>query len=116
MLEPMIRSSQIFDSIAVFIDADACPVKQEIYRVAERHARKGTAVKVLVVTNSPIAMPRDIFLAGGRTLPLPLVGRGRGGGREVIRKDRRFLACVFARASPPDPPPHPPPTRGEGAG
>ena len=23
---------------AVYIDADACPVKQEIYRVAERHA------------------------------------------------------------------------------
>jgi uncharacterized protein YaiI (UPF0178 family) len=28
--------------IKIFIDADACPVKQEIYRVAERHARKGT--------------------------------------------------------------------------
>jgi uncharacterized protein YaiI (UPF0178 family) len=24
--------------IAIYIDADACPVKQEIYRVAERHA------------------------------------------------------------------------------
>jgi uncharacterized protein len=43
----------------VTIDADACPVKQEIYRVAERNALKGTALKVLVVTNSPIAMPRD---------------------------------------------------------
>jgi uncharacterized protein len=45
--------------IALFIDADACPVKQEIYRVAERHALKGTALKVFVVTNSPIAVPRD---------------------------------------------------------
>jgi hypothetical protein len=26
---------------AIYIDADACPVKQEIYRVAERHACKG---------------------------------------------------------------------------
>jgi len=34
-------------------------VKQEIYRVAERHALKGTALKVLVVTNSPIAVPSD---------------------------------------------------------
>jgi uncharacterized protein len=50
--------------IALFIDADACPVKQEIYRVAERHALKGTAVKVYVVTNSPIAVPRDIFVGG----------------------------------------------------
>ena len=48
----------------LLIDADACPVKQEIYRVAERHALKGTAVKVFVVTNSPIAVPRDIFVGG----------------------------------------------------
>jgi uncharacterized protein YaiI (UPF0178 family) len=27
--------------IAIYIDADACPVKQEIYRVAERPTRKG---------------------------------------------------------------------------
>ena len=52
--------------IALFIDADACPVKQEVYRVAERHALKGTALKVFVVTNSPIAVPRDVFVAGGR--------------------------------------------------
>ena len=45
--------------IALYIDADACPVKQEIYRVAERHALKGTALKVFVVSNSPIAVPRE---------------------------------------------------------
>jgi uncharacterized protein YaiI (UPF0178 family) len=45
--------------ISLFIDADACPVKQEIYRVAERHALKGVALKVFVVSNSPIAVPRD---------------------------------------------------------
>ena len=45
--------------ISIFIDADACPVKQEIYRVAERHALKGVALKVFVVSNSPIAVPRD---------------------------------------------------------
>ena len=45
--------------ISIFIDADACPVKQEVYRVAERHALKGTDLKVLVVSNSPIAVPRD---------------------------------------------------------
>jgi uncharacterized protein len=48
--------------ITLYIDADACPVKQEIYRVAERHARKGIALKVFVVSNSPIAVPRDEFL------------------------------------------------------
>jgi uncharacterized protein YaiI (UPF0178 family) len=39
--------------IRIFIDADACPVKAEIYRVAERH---GT--KVFVVSNSVMAIPR----------------------------------------------------------
>jgi uncharacterized protein YaiI (UPF0178 family) len=48
--------------ISIFIDADACPVKQEIYRVAERHALKGVALKVYVVSNSPIAVPRDEFV------------------------------------------------------
>ncbi len=49
-------------SITTYIDADACPVKQEVYRVAERHARKGAVLKVFVVTNSPIAIPRDEFI------------------------------------------------------
>jgi uncharacterized protein len=47
--------------IAIYIDADACPVKQEMYRVAERHVRKGAAPKVFVVSNAPIAVPRDLF-------------------------------------------------------
>ncbi len=46
--------------ISLYIDADACPVKQEIYRVAERHAGKGVALKVYVVSNAPIAVPRDM--------------------------------------------------------
>ena len=58
--------------IAIFIDADACPVKQEIYRVAERHAGKGTALKVFVVSNSPIAVPRDM----GDLLERVVVGSG----------------------------------------
>jgi len=47
-------------TIVIYIDADACPVKQEVYRVAERHG-----LKVYVVSNSPIAVPRD-YLIGGR--------------------------------------------------
>jgi uncharacterized protein len=48
--------------ITLYIDADACPVKAEVYRVAERHALKGLALKVFVVSNSPIAVPRDSFV------------------------------------------------------
>ena len=40
--------------IEIYVDADDCPVKSEVYRVAERHG-----LKVLVVSNSPIAVPRD---------------------------------------------------------
>ncbi len=38
--------------IAILVDADACPVKDEIYRVAARYA-----VPVTVVSNSPIRVP-----------------------------------------------------------
>jgi uncharacterized protein YaiI (UPF0178 family) len=40
--------------ILIYVDADACPVKQEVYRVAERHR-----LKVYVVSNSGVAVPRD---------------------------------------------------------
>jgi uncharacterized protein YaiI (UPF0178 family) len=45
--------SQPAKAITIYVDADACPVKAEIYRVAERYA-----LKVYVVSNSPIAIPR----------------------------------------------------------
>ena len=49
--------------IHLYIDADACPVKAEVYRVAERFLLRGTALKVVVVSNAPIAVPRDEFIA-----------------------------------------------------
>ena len=39
-------------TIQILVDADACPVKEEIYRVADRHQ-----VAVLVVSNSPFRVP-----------------------------------------------------------
>ena len=39
---------------AIYVDADACPVKAEIYRVAERYK-----LKVFVVSNSYLNVPRD---------------------------------------------------------
>jgi uncharacterized protein YaiI (UPF0178 family) len=42
------------EPIAIYIDADACPVKPEIYRVAERYG-----LKVYVVSNSYMNVPRD---------------------------------------------------------
>ncbi len=39
--------------IRIFVDADACPVKPEVYRVAERHG-----LKVFVVANAFMNVPR----------------------------------------------------------
>lgn len=38
--------------ICILVDADACPVKDEIYQVAWRHE-----VRVVIVSNSPIRVP-----------------------------------------------------------
>ena len=43
--------------IVVYVDADACPVKDEVYRVAQRC---GLAVRI--VANSPIAVPREPWI------------------------------------------------------
>jgi uncharacterized protein len=49
----------------IFIDADACPVKAEVYKVAMRHG-----LKVVVVANSYMAVPRepwiDLVVVGGK--------------------------------------------------
>jgi uncharacterized protein YaiI (UPF0178 family) len=93
--------------IEIYVDADACPVKAEIYRVAERHVLKGDGLKVLVVSNSPIAVPREPWVErvvvgagmdaaddwiagrGGRgdvivTADVPLASRGVKAGAAVI--------------------------------
>jgi uncharacterized protein len=44
-------------SNAIYIDADACPVKGEIYRVAERYG-----LKVFVVSNSWMNVPRQPWI------------------------------------------------------
>ncbi len=38
----------------IFVDADACPVKEEIFRVATRFG-----LRVLLVSNSPLRLPRN---------------------------------------------------------
>jgi uncharacterized protein len=51
--------------IRILVDGDACPVKEEIYKVAWRHA-----VAVVVVSNSPFRVPvhplvRRVVVDGG---------------------------------------------------
>ena len=42
----------------IFIDADACPVKQEVYRVASRHR-----LKVTLVANSWMRVPNERWIS-----------------------------------------------------
>ena len=43
--------------MSIYVDADACPVKEEVYRVARRYR-----TKVFVVANSPIRVPQEDIL------------------------------------------------------
>src|SRR5215510_6281743 len=40
--------------LRIYIDADACPVKAEVYKVARRYA-----LRVAVVANAPLRVPTD---------------------------------------------------------
>jgi|TARA_R110000824_G_scaffold74541_5_gene189423 uncharacterized protein YaiI (UPF0178 family) len=42
----------VTSALEILVDADACPVKDEIYRVADRHQ-----VAVVIVSNSPFRVP-----------------------------------------------------------
>ncbi len=42
----------------IYVDADACPVKNEVYKVAERHG-----AEVFVVSNSFLQVPRQTFIS-----------------------------------------------------
>jgi hypothetical protein len=91
-------------SISIYIDADACPVKQEVYRVAERHALKGVALKVFVVSNSPIAVPRyemieRVVVAAGMDAADDWIAERAGRGDVVITADVPLASrCVKAGA------------------
>ena len=40
--------------LTIYVDADACPVKAEVYRVAGRYS-----MRVVVVANAPLRVPTD---------------------------------------------------------
>lgn len=93
--------------IALYLDADACPVKPEAYRVAGRHG-----IKTLVVANSVLNVPFDalierVVVGGGFdaaddwiagrvargdivvTADVPLAARAVAAGADAIAPDGR---------------------------
>jgi uncharacterized protein len=95
----------LITAIVIYIDADACPVKQEVYRVAERHVLKGAALKVFVVSNSPIAVPRDemverVVVGGGMDEADNWIAERARAGDVVITADIPLASrCVKAGAT-----------------
>jgi uncharacterized protein len=43
--------------LTLYVDADACPVKDEVYRVARRYG-----MRVAVVANAPLRVPADALI------------------------------------------------------
>ncbi|MXO93993.1 YaiI/YqxD family protein [Erythrobacter arachoides] len=103
--------------MAVLVDADACPVKEEIYRVAERHRAHvrvvsnaafrvpvGARVKRIVVTDAFDAADDWIAAhAGPRTVVVTgdilLAGRALRAGARVLKHDgREFDAASIGSA------------------
>jgi uncharacterized protein YaiI (UPF0178 family) len=86
-------------AIALYVDADACPVKPEIYRVAERHR-----VKVFVVSNSFLQVPQDplierVVVSSGFDAADDWIAERAGRGAIVITADIPLASrCVKAGA------------------
>src|SRR6516164_3999861 len=45
---------EVWRMLTIYVDADACPVKAEVYRVARRYG-----LRVAVVANAPLRVPTD---------------------------------------------------------
>jgi len=85
-------------TLVIFIDADACPVKDETYRVAARHG-----VKTYVVANSRLNVPRDPLIerivAAGPDIADDWIAERARAGAIVITADIPLASrCVKAGA------------------
>ncbi len=86
--------------IVILVDADACPVKDEAYRVAARYG-----VPVAVVANAPIMVPRDpsivrITVAQGPDVADDWIAERARPGAVVVTADVPLAArCVKSGAS-----------------
>lgn len=85
--------------ILIYIDADACPVKDETYRVAARHR-----LKVFLVANSWIAIPSDaeverVIVAAGPDVADDWIVERVEEGDLVITADVPLAARVVAKGA-----------------
>ncbi len=86
--------------LTIYVDADACPVKDEVYKVAQR-----TRAKVYVVANAPILVPRvaaieRVLVAEGPDVADDWIAQRAGAGSVVVTADVPLASrCVKAGAA-----------------
>lgn len=81
--------------IRIFVDADACPVKPEVYRVAERYG-----LRVFVVANAFMQVPRGglvelVVVAAGPDVADDWIAERAGASDIVITADVPLAARAF---------------------
>jgi uncharacterized protein len=82
--------------LTIYVDADACPVKDEVYRVAGRYA-----LRVLVVAKTPLRAPSgglaEVVLCGGFGEVDDWIAERAGPGDIVVTADIPLAARCLAR-------------------
>jgi uncharacterized protein YaiI (UPF0178 family) len=83
----------------IYIDGDACPVKQETYRVARRYS-----IPVTVVVNRPMRIPSDegislVVVPGGFDEADNWIATHAGPGDIVVTADIPLAARCLARGA-----------------
>src|SRR5205823_14210771 len=84
--------------LTIYIDADACPVKDETYRVARRYA-----MRVVVVANAPLRVPPnplvELVVRTGFGAADDWIAEEVGPGDIVITADIPLAARALAKAA-----------------
>jgi len=84
--------------LTIFVDADACPVKEEAYRVAGRYA-----LRVAVVANAPLRVPADarveLIVRSGFGAADDWIAEQAGPGDIVITADIPLAARCLERGA-----------------
>jgi len=82
--------------LTIYLDADACPVKEETYRVARRYS-----MRVLVVANAPLRVPSDalveLVVRPGFGAADDWIAEQAGPGDIVVTADIPLAARCLAR-------------------
>ena len=73
--------------MVIYVDADACPVKEEVYRVARRYG-----IKVVLVSNAPLRVPQEdlielVVVRGGFDAADDWIAEHAGAGDLAITAD-----------------------------